>query len=142
MRIGYYVLDAQGLPRPEADSLAWGRWFQTADRTVARTQFRGGYVSTVFLGIDLSMMPGPPVLWETMVFGGRLNELQQRYTSREEALSGHEEVVARAKRAQGQEKRIRAKYKRRRLEEKVALVAQVAQEERELFPTAEELFPD
>lgn len=50
-------------------------------------------ISTVFLIIDHSFGHGPPVLWETMIFGGPLDEDQGRYTSAEDALVGHHRWV-------------------------------------------------
>lgn len=50
----------------------WAAFFEkSADRTVARTEVDGFLVSTVFLGLDHNYSDdGPPILWETMVFGG------------------------------------------------------------------------
>lgn len=53
-------------------------------------------VSTVFLCIDHSFGGGRPILWETMIFGGRHNGNQWRYSSLEEAQQGHIEAVAKA----------------------------------------------
>ncbi len=46
-------------------------------------------LSTVFLGVDHSFS-GEPVLFETMIFGGRYDGFQKRYTTFDYALSGHE----------------------------------------------------
>lgn len=51
-------------------------------------------VSTVFLGLDHSFGEGPPVLFETMVFGGKHNEEQWRYCTWDQAEVGHRQVVA------------------------------------------------
>lgn len=104
---GCYVLDEQGNPRPERDLLAWAQWFETAERHVALTRFAWGEVSTVFLGLDhsfaLDSMADPlgyrPVLWETMVFGGKLDGEMNHYRSREAALKGHVEMVEQCKAA-------------------------------------------
>jgi hypothetical protein len=48
-----------------------------------------GKVSTVFLSLDHSWHGPPPVLWETMVFGGLLDGEQERYTSYRDAVRGH-----------------------------------------------------
>jgi hypothetical protein len=74
---------------PVDDLLEWGRWFQTADRHVARTDLPGCEVSTVFLGLDHSWGGGPPVLFETMVFGGPFDQAQERYSTWAEAEAGH-----------------------------------------------------
>lgn len=56
------------------------------------------WVSTVFLGLDHSYGKGPPILWETMVFGGSMrDEYMERYTSEQEALEGHERAKQWAK---------------------------------------------
>lgn len=92
---GKYVLDADGNVR-EAELMEWAMWFEDADnRRVAYTKFDDGTeVSTVFLGLDHSFGDGPPVLWETMAFGPRANDIQERYTSREDAQAGHDRIVA------------------------------------------------
>ena len=92
MRPSKYIL-VDGEPRP-AELMEWARWFETADRTVARTERDGITVSTVFLGVDHNFSPaGPPVLWETMVVGGPLDGEEQRYRSAEAAKRGHEQMV-------------------------------------------------
>ena len=50
-------------------------------------------VSTVFLGLDHSWENNVPILWETMIFGGKEDMYQDRYTSYKEALVGHEKAV-------------------------------------------------
>lgn len=85
-----YVLDEAGNPVEEPDLMRWGLWMEKRGvRSVALTPFDGGGVSTVFLGLDHSFGEGPPVLWETMIFGGEHDGYQNRYTSRAEALIGH-----------------------------------------------------
>jgi hypothetical protein len=52
------------------------------------------HVSTVWLGMNHQWDPdGPPLFWETMVFGGEHDEDQWRYSSRESALDHHERIV-------------------------------------------------
>lgn len=34
-----------------------------------------------------------PVLWETMIFGGINDQYQERYTSYEDALEGHQNAI-------------------------------------------------
>jgi hypothetical protein len=63
--------------------------------------YNGGIVSTVYLGVDHSFGNGPPLLYETMVFGcGKHDKYQRRYSTQEEALAGHWETVAMVKRDQ------------------------------------------
>ena len=51
-------------------------------------------VSTVFLGTDYRHLgDGPPILWETMIFGGAHDLRITRYTSKLAALQGHARIV-------------------------------------------------
>jgi hypothetical protein len=63
-----YILRGR-VPEPCDDLIRWARWFEKADRHVAKTQVGPLRVSTVFLGVDHSFGDGPPVLFETMIFG-------------------------------------------------------------------------
>jgi hypothetical protein len=52
-------------------------------------------VSTVFLGLDHSFSAqSQPVLFETMIFGGVRDEEQLRYRTWDEAVEGHDAIVA------------------------------------------------
>lgn len=89
-----YVL-RNGIPVPEPDLMKWAEWIESRpdERIVARTERGGVAVSTVFLGLDYRFGDGPPLLYETMVFGGDHDGSFQRYTSRVEAAAGHEQTV-------------------------------------------------
>jgi hypothetical protein len=52
-------------------------------------------ISTVFLFMDHNHGDGPPVLFETMVFGSNLDEEQERYCTEDEARAGHARMVQR-----------------------------------------------
>ena len=68
--------------------------FYASDRNVAKTRLPDGVnISTVFLGINRQWERGPPILYETMVFGGQHDEYTERYHTREEAINGHKSVV-------------------------------------------------
>lgn len=90
----HYVLDDAGRAVPVDDAMTWARWFERADRKLADTKVGRASVSTIFLGIDHSFGEGPPVLWETMVFGGPADTMTVRYHSAEEARAGHDVVCA------------------------------------------------
>ena len=98
MPMHHYILNAAGDPVPCDDLLTWAQWFETVDnRRIAQDRNEGPgspdvRVSTVFLGLDHQWGNGPPVLWETMVFGGPHDGLQERYTSRAAALQGHQDI--------------------------------------------------
>jgi hypothetical protein len=52
-------------------------------------------ISTVWLGIDHNFIhDGPPLIFETMVFGPVLDEEQWRYSTLAAAQRGHREAVA------------------------------------------------
>lgn len=72
------------------------QWAATfGDNTVIRTTVGVAEVSTVWLGINHQWGAGPPLIFETMVFGGNLNEECVRYSTESEALVGHAAMCAR-----------------------------------------------
>lgn len=92
--IGWYGLDGQRISAIEAnDLLADPIKCRVAHTTIVTSKGRLT-VSTVFLVLDHNHSGGgAPVLWESMIFGGPIDQDQRRYTSREEALAGHAELV-------------------------------------------------
>lgn len=85
----YYVLDADGrTPVPAERIEEWGRWFDAAVIKVATDHIGPAVVSTVFMGLDTAWA-GPPLLFETMIFGGELHGRQRRYSTWDEAEAGH-----------------------------------------------------
>jgi hypothetical protein len=91
-----YVLDENGQPVLEPDIMRWGQWFEKSwpARQVASTEIGDARVSTVFLGFNHNWHEGPPILFETMIFGGEHDQFQRRYFFREEALAAHDQIVA------------------------------------------------
>ena len=96
MNFKYYMLK-NGEIVPTTDSLEFSKWFENIDeRRVDYTEINdNAYVSTVCLGIDHNHWgEGPPVIFESMAFGvGIENEIQDRYSTLEEAKAGHEKMV-------------------------------------------------
>lgn len=82
---------------PCPDFIEWAKWFEGADRIVDKTTIGESKVSTVFLGLDHSFGSGPPLVFETMVFGGKLADEMDRYSTWDEAVTGHENMVKRVK---------------------------------------------
>ena len=79
------------------DLLTWAKGFETANRHVAKEKRDGVLVSTVFLGLDHRLGGnGPPILFETMIFGGPHDGDQDRYCTWEEAEAGHAAMCAKA----------------------------------------------
>src|SRR4051812_23508465 len=90
-----YILDGR---TPKKASLEeWARWFESADRHVCQDTVGGVRVSTVFLGIDHNFGDGPPLIFETMIFGGPHNEHQTRASTWDEAEAQHAEALAMAR---------------------------------------------
>ena len=96
MSLGKYIL-VDGKPVPEPDPIKWAQWFEGDKRRVELTKVGEVEVSTVFLGVDHQWAQGPPLLFETMVFGGDLDEEQVRYGTMDEAKAGHAAMVGRVK---------------------------------------------
>lgn len=100
MDTGRYVLNRAGEPVAEPDLEKWALFFENLDRRrVEFTRVGPAAVSTVFLAINHAWGEGPPVLWETMIFGGPMDNHQERCAgSREQAIAMHFDTVAKARR--------------------------------------------
>ena len=85
---------------PTNDLIEWARWFETADRKVAKDVIGQVRVSTVFIGLDHSFGEGPPLYFETLVFGGPLADKMDRYATWDEAEAGHKKMVERVEKAE------------------------------------------
>jgi hypothetical protein len=95
-RTGQYIL-VDKKPVQASSIFEWGNFMEDNDvKRVGIDYFKDKSirVSTVFLGIDHNFRSeGPPVLFETMIFGGNLSEYQDRYCTWEEAEEGHSEAI-------------------------------------------------
>ena len=63
------------------------------NKIVAKTNIKDAYISTVFLGMDYSLHGNPPLLFETMIFGGKHDDYTERYETWEQAVLGHEIAI-------------------------------------------------
>lgn len=92
----FYILDGKTPKLVGRDE--WATWMALSDRRVAVTDIdRDVSVSTVFLTLDHSFREeGPPVLFETMIFGGPHDQYCERYETWEQAEAGHAKAVAMA----------------------------------------------
>lgn len=84
--------EVDGVPEP-CSMQEGARYMDNPVRQVAETFVGSQRVSTVFLCLNHAYGIGPPVLYETMVFGGSKDQECWRYTTRSAALAGHERVV-------------------------------------------------
>lgn len=97
MGMGYY--DRFGKPMPDDwyDKAKHGDKFSKwqTDRRVGNTVVDDVTVSTVYLGLDHRYGEGAPLIFETMVFGGKWDQELDRYSTEEQAMRGHLRVLDR-----------------------------------------------
>ena len=73
----------------------WGAKMEDWDyKRVAKDIIDDTEISTVWLGMDHSFGDGPPIIFETMIFGGEHDDFCERYVTEEEALDGHVRAIA------------------------------------------------
>lgn len=82
-----WYFDRQGRPITVQE---WERIWRCSDRHVDLTDLGSlGRISTVYLGLNHAFGEGPPIIFETMIFGGPMDEYMDRYSTEEEAIAGH-----------------------------------------------------
>jgi hypothetical protein len=84
--------DMDGNPTTIGDWAARTDGFEETFR-VAKDTVGEADVSTVLLGLDHSHGSGPPLIFESMIFGGDHDCAQWRYATREAAEDGHRRIV-------------------------------------------------
>lgn len=93
----YWILEDRAPRRVTMEEwLLWQRNYPDG-RRIGYTEVGEARVSTVFLWLDRAYPGMPPVLFETMVFGGPLAGEMERYRTIQEAEAGHEQMVQRVK---------------------------------------------
>ena len=98
MNSGRYVLDENRRVVLCEDLLTWAHWFERSHeaRVVGQTAMPGVLVSTIFLGLNMNVMGGSPVFWETMTFSSneKINGHQLRCAGTwEQAEAMHQQMV-------------------------------------------------
>jgi hypothetical protein len=91
----HYIL--KGREVVPCDLMTWAKSFETSERKVAKTAIGDSSVSTVFLGLNHQWGDGPPLLFETLVFGGPLDGDMERYSTYEQAEAGHAAMCERVR---------------------------------------------
>jgi hypothetical protein len=89
----WFVLNGHEV-EPVGSLEEWARRFEAQDRHVAQDDMGDIRVSTVFLGFNHGWGDGPPLLFETMIFGGPNDGYQERYSTWNEAERGHARAVS------------------------------------------------
>jgi hypothetical protein len=101
MGLQFYILNDKGSPVP-VGVIEWAKWFGE-HKNIRQETIGRSWISTIFLGLDYEpFRGGPPVLWETMVFGGKCNQEGDRCAgSKEQAEAMHEAMVKRVCKVSG-----------------------------------------
>jgi hypothetical protein len=95
-KMKFYKLNDQGKPIHEPDKQKWEEWFETAHRQVAYHKIGRSIITTVFLGFGYD--DGEHALWDTIVQGGKLDQVRDRCDgSWEQAEAMHEVMVQKVK---------------------------------------------
>jgi len=99
----YYILrDGEVIEEP--DFQKWSAWFESAFievELIAESRLGGSTVATKFLGLSMTLsQASQPMVFETRVKGGWLDNQWERFASLEEATAGHENWVQRVKDAE------------------------------------------
>ena len=86
----YIQKDDGSVERATKDISQWDLLYSISKRFIEQTSKGDVTVSTIFLMFDHNFSnDGPPILWETMVFGGKHSGNTTRYTSAKDAKLGH-----------------------------------------------------
>jgi hypothetical protein len=93
MKSRWYKLDGDVLVSIKAEEVEWSNRWQLRDAV------GDAVVSTVFIALDHAFGNGPPVLFETLIFGGPLADEGERYCTKAEAEAGHAKWIQRVKEA-------------------------------------------
>ena len=99
MRSTYFKLvDKEVVPTTDVEE-AFGK---KVNRRVAFTKVRDVDVSTIFLGIDhgYGEEKRKPLIFETLVFGGDMDGVMERYYTYKEAVIGHAIICERVVKSQ------------------------------------------
>ncbi len=77
-------------------TLEWFKAFEDPTvKRVASDDVGDAWISTVWIGLDHAFGDGPPLIFESMVFGGELDGECDRYSTEAEAFAGHVAMVVR-----------------------------------------------
>lgn len=89
----FYVLEGRDAKPHGDDAVAWAKAWRGPNH-VDDTMIGSVRVSTVFLGVDHQYGDGPPLIFETMIFGGVHDQEQWRCSTWTEAEAQHEAACA------------------------------------------------
>ena len=86
----YFDMDGEPITLME-----WAQLYETTGaRHIGSDERDGIHVSTVLLGLNHNYGDGPPLIFETMIFGGDHDQYQKRYSTKKQAEAGHKRALA------------------------------------------------
>lgn len=87
------LFDRKGQPM---EMMEWAHALESGGTVVGKDTIDGQQVSTVWLGLSHNLYgdDGPPLIFETRIFGGLHDQYCERYSTEEAAIAGHAETVA------------------------------------------------
>lgn len=89
-----YILNEKNEPIPCINRSYWDAYMISVRRHVANDYINNYRISTIFLGYDHRFVDnGPPLLWETIIFKDGDPEERWRYSTYDDAKSGHEKAL-------------------------------------------------
>lgn len=90
----YFILNEDGSVTP-VEVREWAKWYENADRSIAKYAFDKYDLSAVFLGINHNYGEGPPLIFEMMIFKkGTYDEVFcERFSTKSETLLRAQELV-------------------------------------------------
>ena len=93
----WYILNKRNKPvsKPVLEAAKWME--KNPEKRIVKQEYVDDiHISTVFLGLDHAWpwsADKTPILWETMIFGGEHDQYQERYSSYEDAVEGHQKAL-------------------------------------------------
>lgn len=86
----YFILKDD---RPKESTFPeWARQ-PKSDREIAETTIDGVQIKTVFTGVAEYFNGGEPLLFKTMVIGGKNDGYERHHISKDQAIRRHEEIA-------------------------------------------------
>jgi hypothetical protein len=99
--MGRYFILRGGEVIEEPDYEKWSDWFEreySDVEMIAESRVGGSTVSTRFLALSMTLaQDAPPMLFETTVKGGWLDDHREQFSTLEEATAGHRSWVKRVR---------------------------------------------
>jgi hypothetical protein len=89
----FYILAEDGSTPIPSNIDGWVKWRMTHNPQLAWDKVNDVRISTIFLGVDKTILSDVPLLWETIIFGGYYHLYQNSYPTLDAAVTGHQRAV-------------------------------------------------